>query len=205
MEEDSGWTPPYHSQQRPVSLPVDYEIESPSTRQQHSKPCSSSRLFRPSRPHPLQTATSSMPIPIPTNPNVIPGNNLPSAPASPPTPAPSPSPKQRAPDWSTASAHEDLGVGDDDDDEEDMIGSQGTFHPRSRSSRGAMGLGYRHIRHMFAEMDNEGRKRLLAEMLNMCDGKLLGFVAGFVGPRLKRDPFGVLPNELCLRVSPLMR
>lgn len=53
---------------------------------------------------------------------------------------------------------------------------------------------------MFAEMDNEERKRMLAEILNMCDGKLLGFVAGFVGPRLKRDPFGVLPNELCLRV-----
>lgn len=41
---------------------------------------------------------------------------------------------------------------------------------------------------------------MLAELLNMCDGKLLGFVAGFVGPRLKRDPFGVLPNELCLRI-----
>lgn len=49
-------------------------------------------------------------------------------------------------------------------------------------------------------MGNEERKRLLAEILNMCDGKTLGFVAGFVGPRLKRDPFGVLPNELCLRV-----
>lgn len=41
---------------------------------------------------------------------------------------------------------------------------------------------------------------MLAELLNMCDGKLLGFVAGFVGPRLKKDPFTVLPNELCLRV-----
>ena len=63
-----------------------------------------------------------------------------------------------------------------------------------------MTLGYRHMRGMFADMDNEERKRMLAELLNMCDGKLLGFVAGFVGPRLKRDPFSVLPNELCLRV-----
>lgn len=54
---------------------------------------------------------------------------------------------------------------------------------------------------MFADMDNDERKRMLAELLNMCDGKLLGWVNGFVAPRLKRDPFGVLPNELCLRVS----
>lgn len=63
-----------------------------------------------------------------------------------------------------------------------------------------MGLGYRHMRGMFAEMSNEERKRMLAELLNMCDGKLLGWVNGFVAPMLKRDPFGVLPNELCLRV-----
>jgi len=56
------------------------------------------------------------------------------------------------------------------------------------------------MRAMFAEMDNDERQRMLAELLNMCDGKLLGFVAGFVGPRLKRDPFSVLPNELCLRI-----
>ena len=57
------------------------------------------------------------------------------------------------------------------------------------------------MRGLFADMDNEERKRMLAELLNMCDGKLLGWVNGFVAPRLKRDPFGVLPNELCLRVS----
>ena len=53
---------------------------------------------------------------------------------------------------------------------------------------------------MFADMDNDERQRMLAELLNMCDGKLLGFVANIVGPRLKRDPFSVLPNELCLRI-----
>lgn len=80
-----------------------------------------------------------------------------------------------------------------------MAGSGSTFISRGRSML-PHGLGYRHIRTMFADMSNEERKRLLAEMLNMCDGKLLGFVAGFVAPRLKRDPFGVLPNELCLRI-----
>ena len=56
------------------------------------------------------------------------------------------------------------------------------------------------MRAMFADMEGEERQRMLAELLNMCDGKLLAFVANFVGPRLKRDPFSVLPNELCLRI-----
>lgn len=150
------------------------------------------------RPKPINTPQPSlpnvptMPMSIPTNPNVIPGNTLPSAPASPPTPAPSPTPMQRAPDWSTADPVEDIGDIDFDDAPTDR-GS-----PAS-STRG-YGFGYRHMRAMFAESDNDERQRMLAELLNMCDGKLLGFVASYVGPRLKRDPFTVLPNELCLRI-----
>jgi len=74
----------------------------------------------------------------------------------------------------------------------------------SAAEASGYGFGYRHMRAMFADMDNHERQRMLAELLNMCDGKLLGFVAGFVGPRLKRDPFSVLPNELCLRVLRLV-
>lgn len=152
------------------------------------------------RPRPINTPSSSMsnvptmPIAIPANPNVIPGNTLPSAPASPPTPAPSPTPMQRAPDWSTADPSEDIG---DIDLDEPHHTSDGTS--TAGSARG-YGFGYRHMRAMFADMDNDERQRMLAELLNMCDGKLLGFVANFVGPRLKRDPFSVLPNELCLRI-----
>jgi F-box and WD-40 domain protein CDC4 len=43
--------------------------------------------------------------------------------------------------------------------------------------------------------------RLLGELLNLCDSHELSFVAEFVSPRLKKDPFMVLPTELCLRVS----
>ncbi|EMC99388.1 hypothetical protein BAUCODRAFT_58648, partial [Baudoinia panamericana UAMH 10762] len=153
------------------------------------------------RPRPITTPTSSMnsvptmpiPIPIPANPNVIPGNTLPSAPASPPTPAPSPTPGQRAPDWSTADPNEDIG-------DLDLEGPQRSDRTSTASSARGYGFGYRHMRAMFADMDNDERQRMLAELLNMCDGKLLGFVANFVGPRLKRDPFSVLPNELCLRI-----
>ena len=152
------------------------------------------------RPRPIASPTPSasevptMPIPIPTNPNVIPGNTLPSAPASPPTPAPSPTPMDRAPDWSTADPREDFG--DLELDEADNASDGGS----TLDSAGYGGFGYRHMRTMFAGMNNDERQRMLAELLNMCDGKLLGFVASFVGPRLKRDPFSVLPNELCLRI-----
>ena len=133
-----------------------------------------------------------MPIPIPANPNVIPGNTLPSAPASPPTPAPSPTPMHRAPDWSTANPREDIG----DLDLDDAAGQHASTHVSS----GGYGFGYRNMRAIFADASNDERQRMLAELLNMCDGKLLGFVANFVGPRLKRDPFSSLPNELCLRI-----
>ncbi|KAI5310554.1 hypothetical protein KEM55_005415 [Ascosphaera atra] len=47
---------------------------------------------------------------------------------------------------------------------------------------------------------NKQRRHFLAEMLELCDNQLLSFVGDFVSPRLKRDPFAVLPNELCLKV-----
>nr|POE79893.1 isoform b of f-box/wd repeat-containing protein sel-10 [Quercus suber] len=147
-------------------------------------------------PTPSMTSVPTMPIPVPTHhPNVIPGNTLPSAPASPPTPAPSPTPMQNAPDWSTADPNEDMGDMDLDNTQQTM-----TDHASTTSSTRGYGFGYRHMRAMFADMENDERQRMLGELLNMCDGKLLGFVANFVGPRLKRDPFSVLPNELCLRI-----
>lgn len=82
-------------------------------------------------------------------------------------------------------------MGDDEDSED--TASEGTLSADK-------GLRLRHMKNMFSDMNHDERKRLLAELLGNCDGKLLGFVANFVAPRLKRDPFGVLPNELCLRV-----
>ncbi|EME45462.1 hypothetical protein DOTSEDRAFT_71247 [Dothistroma septosporum NZE10] len=158
----------------------------------------SRRGQNPVRPR-ITTPSSStshvptMPISIPANPNVIPGNTLPSAPASPPTPAPSPTPQQRAPDWSTADPREEIGELDLNEDE---LLAHGSVPSSARS----YSFGYRHLRNEFANMDNGERERLLSELLNMCDGKTLGFVAQYVGPRLKRDPFTVLPNELCLRI-----
>jgi hypothetical protein len=58
----------------------------------------------------------------------------------------------------------------------------------------------RDARGQFLGMNSAERQRLLAELLNMCDSHLLSFVSQFVSPRLKKDPFEHLPDELCLRV-----
>ncbi len=52
----------------------------------------------------------------------------------------------------------------------------------------------------FRDLNAAERERYLAELLNMCDSQLLSFVHNFVSPRLKKDPFEHLPDELCLRV-----
>ena len=58
----------------------------------------------------------------------------------------------------------------------------------------------RDARGHFSGLSGEGKQRYLAELLNMCDSQLLSFVMNFVSPRLKKDPFEHLPDELCLRV-----
>ena len=193
MDDLSDWHPSYPKTQRPLSMPVEYDQEAASgseTRlfQRHHHKAQSS-LSRPLA-RSITSSTSSIPMPIPSNPNVIPGNLLPSAPASPPTPAPSPTPGRRVPSWTDAAdPAADLNMSEDVDS--DDAGSEGTF-------RDERGLRFRHMQNVFSDMDQEERKRALTELLSMCDGKLLGYVANFVAPRLKRDPFGVLPNELCL-------
>ncbi len=112
--------------------------------------------------------------------------STPSPPASPPTPAPSPRITTKAPDWSTADPREDCGGLSLDDDD--------------THSAQTNGVGYRQMRAMFQTLDHHERQRMLAEILNMCDGRLLSFVSGFVSPRLRHDPMHYLPDELCLRV-----
>ncbi|PGH15737.1 hypothetical protein AJ80_05445 [Polytolypa hystricis UAMH7299] len=58
----------------------------------------------------------------------------------------------------------------------------------------------RDARSHFSLLGRDERQRFLAEILNLCDNQLLSFVHHFVSPRLKKDPFDVLPNELCLRI-----
>lgn len=53
----------------------------------------------------------------------------------------------------------------------------------------------------FERLDSAQRERFLGELLNMCNNQQLVFVHNFVAPKLKKDPFLHLPNELCLRVG----
>lgn len=141
-------------------------------------------------PSPSTNKLSTLPITIPNNSKAM--GNPASPPASPPTPAPSPRQMHRAPDWSTADEREELG--------ELVLDDEVLSRQPSLTDSAGHGFGLRTMRAMFADMDNDERQRCLAELLNMADGKLLGFVANFVGPRLRHDPMNILPDELCLRI-----
>lgn len=103
-------------------------------------------------------------------PQSIPNSLLPSAPASPPTPAPSPTPQQRTPTWHNSPP-------------------QIIEDPILRQARVA-----------FIQLSVADKETWLASLVDTCDNSLLSFLHGLVSPRLKKDPFRVLPNELCFRV-----
>lgn len=56
------------------------------------------------------------------------------------------------------------------------------------------------LRIHFSTLSNTRKQRLLEGLLDVCDSQQLSFVSSYVGPRLRKDPFLVFPNELCLRV-----
>lgn len=56
------------------------------------------------------------------------------------------------------------------------------------------------LRIQFSTLSNARKQKLLEGLLDVCDSQQLSFVSSYVGPRLRKDPFQVFPNELCLRV-----
>ena len=53
----------------------------------------------------------------------------------------------------------------------------------------------------FSRLDTGGKEAWLEDIVDSCDNHLLSYLHQLVSPRLKKDPFRVLPNELCFRVS----
>ncbi|KAJ5081938.1 F-box and WD repeat-containing protein [Penicillium alfredii] len=56
------------------------------------------------------------------------------------------------------------------------------------------------LRLHFSTLSNSRKQKFLEGILDVCDSQQLSFVSSYVGPRLRKDPFLVFPNELCLRV-----
>ena len=58
----------------------------------------------------------------------------------------------------------------------------------------------RDFRLVFSRLDVASKESWLSEIVDSCDNHLLSFLHHLVSPRLKKDPFETLPNELCFKV-----
>ncbi|KAJ4414860.1 hypothetical protein N0V85_002971 [Neurospora sp. IMI 360204] len=56
------------------------------------------------------------------------------------------------------------------------------------------------MRENFLKATTPEKKRILEDIVNMCNSQQLSFILQLVSPRLKKDPMMSLPDELCLRV-----
>ena len=54
---------------------------------------------------------------------------------------------------------------------------------------------------LFSRLNVTSKETWLASMVDVCDNQSLSFLHHLISPRLKKDPFGTLPNELCFKVS----
>ena len=52
----------------------------------------------------------------------------------------------------------------------------------------------------FSRLSVVEKEAWLANIVDSCDNHLLSYLHQLVSPRLKKDPFQTLPNELCFRV-----
>ena len=100
----------------------------------------------------------------------LPNPLLPSAPASPPTPAPSPTPRTRVPVCPLAT----------EDIPEDPLLRDARLH--------------------FRTLKLQEKEAWLLSLVESCNHQTLSFLHQIVSPKLKKDPFLVLPNELCFKV-----
>ena len=105
----------------------------------------------------------------------LPNPLLPSAPASPPTPAPSPTPRTRFPVYQPST----------EDYLEDPLLRDARLH--------------------FRTLSLHEKEAWLFSLVESCDHQSLSFLHQIVSPKLKKDPFLVLPNELCFKVSLMIR
>ncbi|KAL9613324.1 MAG: hypothetical protein Q9167_002146 [Letrouitia subvulpina] len=58
----------------------------------------------------------------------------------------------------------------------------------------------RDARLIFNTLDIVAKEAWLTSLVDVCDNQTLSFLHHLVSPKLKKDPFSFLPDELCLRV-----
>lgn len=58
----------------------------------------------------------------------------------------------------------------------------------------------RDARLVFSQLSIAAKEAWLASIVDSCDNHILSFLHHLVSPRLKKDPFRTLPNELCFKV-----
>ena len=56
------------------------------------------------------------------------------------------------------------------------------------------------FRLVFSRLDIRAKKTWLESIVETCDNSLLSHLHQLVSPKLKKDPFDTLPNELCFKV-----
>lgn len=141
----------------------------------HASPTSVTGQRQSRRKGQLQNAHPNPPLTPSTAPPTsmspqLPNPLLQSAPASPPTPAPSPTPRTRLP----------------------------VNHPSTRDIPEDPLL--RDARVHFRTLNLREKEAWLLSLVETCDHQTLSFLHQIVSPKLKKDPFLVLPNELCFKV-----
>lgn len=58
----------------------------------------------------------------------------------------------------------------------------------------------REARLVFSQLSIAAKETWLASIVDSCDNHILSFLHQLVSPRLKKDPFRTLPNELCFKI-----
>lgn len=58
----------------------------------------------------------------------------------------------------------------------------------------------REARLIFSHLSIAAKESWLASIVDNCDNHILSFLHHLINPRLKKDPFCMLPNELCFKV-----
>lgn len=72
------------------------------------------------------------------------------------------------------------------------------WHPSSDDDEDPI---LRDARLLFGGLGIMAKETWLASIVDACDNHSLSFLHHLVSPRLKKDPFRVLPNELCFKVG----